>query len=316
MSAADLLLDGLVHLAAGLVDGGQHQVLEHLHVFLAHHLGVDLEAAQLLLAVHLDLDDAAAGGGLDDERRDLGLDLLLRLLELLHQLAWVTEGVHGSSLEGFGLSHVHHAALEQIERLLYGRLALGLLAQLLALRVARLRGRPPARRLAHRPAGPDAQRERPARGLAQRARGTRRRASWRRPRSRAAPRARGSPSIRAAAERSGAASERRAWQAPIIAARIASAETAVATAGSGGAAGVGAADRCRRGGAAPRAAPALAATARRPRRAKPRSAPARRGRQLGTPADGAGSAQPAAGQAARPAPPARRTAPAGAAAPA
>ena len=33
--------------------------------------------------------------------RDLGLDPLLRLLELLHQLAGITEGVHASSLEVF-----------------------------------------------------------------------------------------------------------------------------------------------------------------------------------------------------------------------
>src|SRR5512137_2686326 len=97
--AADLFLDRLVHLAARFVDRGEHEVLEHLDVVLVDDLGVDLQAADLLLAVHLDLHHTAAGARLDHDGRDLGLDLLLRLRELLHQLAGITEGVHASSLE-------------------------------------------------------------------------------------------------------------------------------------------------------------------------------------------------------------------------
>src|SRR5688500_6450217 len=53
---ADLLLERLVHLPGGLVDGGGDQVLQHLDVFLADDLGVDSQGLQVLLAVHDDLD--------------------------------------------------------------------------------------------------------------------------------------------------------------------------------------------------------------------------------------------------------------------
>src|SRR5687768_8334761 len=98
---ADLFLDRLVHLAGGFVDGRGDEVLQHLDVLLAHHLGVDAQGLQVLLAVHHDLDHAPAGGGLDLEGGDLLLHALLRLLQLLHELLRIAERVHGrSSLEG------------------------------------------------------------------------------------------------------------------------------------------------------------------------------------------------------------------------
>src|SRR5262249_30639580 len=75
-------------------------VLEHLHVLPAHDLGVDLQALDVLLAVHLDLHHPPARARLHHEGGDLGLHLLLRLLELLHQLAGITEWVHAPSFPG------------------------------------------------------------------------------------------------------------------------------------------------------------------------------------------------------------------------
>ena len=60
--AAHLLLDLRFHLLDGFAAGGHDHVLQHLDI--ARHFGVDLDAEQVLLAVHLDGDHAAAGGGL------------------------------------------------------------------------------------------------------------------------------------------------------------------------------------------------------------------------------------------------------------
>ena len=75
----------VVHLLDGLVAGGHDHVLEHLDI--ARDFGVDLHAEQILLAVHLDRDHAAAGGGLHADQRDLLLQLLLHLLRLAASFA-------------------------------------------------------------------------------------------------------------------------------------------------------------------------------------------------------------------------------------
>ena len=43
------LLDRLVDLPVGVVDGREDQVLQHLDVLLRHDLGVDLERLKLLV---------------------------------------------------------------------------------------------------------------------------------------------------------------------------------------------------------------------------------------------------------------------------
>src|SRR2546422_1969859 len=93
--APDLLLHRFVHLAGGLVDRGGDEVLEHLDVVLAHDLGIDLQALEVLLSVHDHLHHAPAGRRLDLQGLDLLLDALLRLLELLHELLRIAKGVHG-----------------------------------------------------------------------------------------------------------------------------------------------------------------------------------------------------------------------------
>src|SRR5258708_16089935 len=90
-----LLLNGLVYLARGLVNGRGHEVLEHFHILFAHDFGVNLEAADLLLTVHLHLDHPAAGTGFHHEGGNLLLHPLLLLLELLHQLSRITKGIDG-----------------------------------------------------------------------------------------------------------------------------------------------------------------------------------------------------------------------------
>src|SRR5688572_10938177 len=82
--AAHRLTELLVHLAAGVVDGGHDQILQHLHVVLGDDLGIDLDRLQLLGAVHGDGDHAAAGRGLDAQLGHLLLQALLHLLRLLH----------------------------------------------------------------------------------------------------------------------------------------------------------------------------------------------------------------------------------------
>jgi hypothetical protein len=82
--AAHLLLDFAIHLLDGLVAGGYDHVLQHLDI--ARHFGVDLDFEQVLLAVHLHGDHAAAGGGFDPDLGDLLLELLLHLLCLAHHL--------------------------------------------------------------------------------------------------------------------------------------------------------------------------------------------------------------------------------------
>src|SRR5437899_8263537 len=93
--APDLFLHRFVHLAGGLVDRGGDEVLQHLDVVPAHHLGVDRQALEVLLAVHDDLHHPPARRGLDLQRLELLLDALLGLLELFHELLWVAEWVHG-----------------------------------------------------------------------------------------------------------------------------------------------------------------------------------------------------------------------------
>src|SRR5258706_1880231 len=99
---ADLLRHRRLDLATGLVDGGAHQVLEHLHVLRFHDLGGDAQGEELVAAAHGHRDHAAARGRLDLELGDLLLQLLLHLLRLLH------EGldVHGRSAQGCSTSTI------------------------------------------------------------------------------------------------------------------------------------------------------------------------------------------------------------------
>ena len=80
-------LDCLVHLLDGFVARGHHHVLQHFDV--AGHFGVDLHRQQILVAVHLDGDHAAAGRGLHLDQGDFLLHLLLHLLRLAHHLLHV-----------------------------------------------------------------------------------------------------------------------------------------------------------------------------------------------------------------------------------
>ena len=66
------------------VDGGGDEVLQHLDVAGLHDVRLNHDAQDLLLAVHLDGDAAAAGGGLDHDLLHLFLQLL-RLLPRLRQ---------------------------------------------------------------------------------------------------------------------------------------------------------------------------------------------------------------------------------------
>src|SRR5262245_19109345 len=97
---AQLLLHHVARLAQGLVRGGQHEVLQHLDVVAADHLGVDLDRDQLLLAVGLHGDHPAPGGRLDLLLGCLGLDLFHLLLDLLRFLHDVAEALHGPPPSG------------------------------------------------------------------------------------------------------------------------------------------------------------------------------------------------------------------------
>src|SRR6202043_289032 len=79
-------LHGLFDFAAGLVDGRHDEILEHRGVVLVHHLGIDLDRDQLLVAAHLDRDHTAADACLDHGLRQLAVQPLLHLLRLFHQL--------------------------------------------------------------------------------------------------------------------------------------------------------------------------------------------------------------------------------------
>ena len=89
-----LLGGSLLHLAEHLVDRRHDHVLQHLDVLRVDRLGLDREGEDLLLAVGLDRDHAAAGGGLVLPRLqllDLG-ELFLHLLGLLEHLLHVSAG--------------------------------------------------------------------------------------------------------------------------------------------------------------------------------------------------------------------------------
>jgi hypothetical protein len=95
---AHLLLGELLALAQALVDGGHHEVLEHLHVLGVHGGGVDDEPDQVLLAGDGRLDDAAARGSLDGGRLELLLDARHLLLHLHQHLLRVHRHGCGSSV--------------------------------------------------------------------------------------------------------------------------------------------------------------------------------------------------------------------------
>src|SRR5688500_18699915 len=82
--AGHRLSELLVDLAVGVVDGGDDQILQHLHVVFRHNLRVDRDRQQLFGAVDDDRDHAAAGGRFDAQLSHLLLQLLLHLLGLLH----------------------------------------------------------------------------------------------------------------------------------------------------------------------------------------------------------------------------------------
>ena len=87
--AGHLLLRDSFDALRGVVDGGRHQVFEHLAV-VERHRGIDLHALGLVLAIHRDLDHAATRLASDLHGRNLRLRLLhvgLHHLRLLHHVA-------------------------------------------------------------------------------------------------------------------------------------------------------------------------------------------------------------------------------------
>jgi hypothetical protein len=74
----------LVHLLDGLAAGGHDHILQHLDI--ACHFGLDLDRQQVLVAVHLDRDHAAASRGFHPDQRDFLRQPLLHLLGLAHHL--------------------------------------------------------------------------------------------------------------------------------------------------------------------------------------------------------------------------------------
>src|SRR5439155_147621 len=97
---AELLLHELARLPQRLVARGKHEVLQHLDVVAVHHLGIDLDRDDLLLAVRLDRHHAAAGRRLHPLLADLFLHrghLLLQFLRFLHD---VPEALHWPSPSG------------------------------------------------------------------------------------------------------------------------------------------------------------------------------------------------------------------------
>src|SRR5215203_3168972 len=105
--AAHLRGEFFLDLAVGVVDRGEDHVLQHLDVLFRHHLGVDLQRLQLLVAVDDDRDHAAAGGRLDAEFGHLLLKALLHLLRLLHHLL----DVHISSTSRISAGKTSSSAL-------------------------------------------------------------------------------------------------------------------------------------------------------------------------------------------------------------
>src|SRR4029079_633417 len=122
------LLAFFVHLLGGFVAGGLDQILQHFDV--AHYFGVDLDAGDVLVAVHLDGHHAAARRPFDADQRDLFLHLLLHLLGLLHHGLHVTGHLHGNLPLSY-LSNFSQCALAPR----------GTLPETVLLRDARARGR-------------------------------------------------------------------------------------------------------------------------------------------------------------------------------
>src|SRR4051794_15094737 len=95
----------LQHLGGGVVEGGQHQVLEHLDVVGVDGVGTDGDRLELAGAVHGDLHRAAARRPLDHLFGRLGLagdQLLLHLLGLGQELVEVDAAFHGHGPEATG----------------------------------------------------------------------------------------------------------------------------------------------------------------------------------------------------------------------
>src|SRR4051812_35394984 len=87
----------IVYLAAGFVAGGEHEVLQHLHVAGLHDLRIDGDGEELLLSVHADLDGASASGGFYHGLLHLFLQRVVLLFRLRHQ-ALKIEATHEFSL--------------------------------------------------------------------------------------------------------------------------------------------------------------------------------------------------------------------------
>src|SRR4029453_6407763 len=96
-----LARDQLPGLSQGLVGRGEHQVLEHLRIVGRHHLPVDLDRDELLIAVGLDDDHATAGRGFPLLFAHLLLEGLQLGLELLGFFDEIAESLHGASPAGF-----------------------------------------------------------------------------------------------------------------------------------------------------------------------------------------------------------------------
>src|SRR5918993_2836376 len=86
--AAHLVLHCRVHLAVRVVERGDDQVLQHADFILGHHLGIDGDLLEMLVAVDDHRDHAAAGGGLNRQLRHFALEAFLHLLRLLHHVLY------------------------------------------------------------------------------------------------------------------------------------------------------------------------------------------------------------------------------------
>ena len=85
----------------GVADGGNHEILQRLHVVRVDRLRVDRDRGQLTATVEGRGDKAAAGAAGDLGLGQLGLrlrELLLHLLGLLHQLLHVRLAAEPASL--------------------------------------------------------------------------------------------------------------------------------------------------------------------------------------------------------------------------
>ena len=95
-------LAGLFGLAHGGVEGGGHQVFQHVLV-VGQQAGVDRDALDVVLAGHDDLDQAGAGLAfdLDDGQFFLRLlEVVLHGLRLLHEAGQLSFVEHGLFLNG------------------------------------------------------------------------------------------------------------------------------------------------------------------------------------------------------------------------